>query len=96
MELEKLLDRVSDEESFLRFVRALQADRQDEVEKKMRNPSSSYSSGANGWENGSIESFLDAAIAWAEDSNFGDSQNLSGASVWKKVATFLYCGKTYE
>lgn len=96
MELEHLLDKVYDEKSFLVFAKALRADREDEVAKEKLNPSSPYSSGANGWENGTIESYLGAAIAWAEDSEFGNTQDLADASVWKKVASFLYCGKIYE
>ena len=96
MKLEELLDNVRDEKSFLEFVRALQEDREDELEKEKVNPSSPYGSGANGWENGTIESFLGAAIAWAEDSDFGNAQGLADASIWQKIATFLYCGKIYE
>ena len=43
-----------------------------------------------------IAEALEAAQAWAEDSNFGESQGLKEASPWKKFAVFLYCGKIYE
>lgn len=96
MELNELLDNVVDEKSFLDFVRALKGDRADEAAKEKVNPSNQYSAGVNGWANGSIESYLGAAIAWAEDSDFGEIQGLNNSCVWKKVATFLYCGKIYE
>ena len=47
-------------------------------------------------QNITIEPFLEAACAWAEDTDFGARQDLSGASPWKKFAVFLYCGKIYE
>jgi hypothetical protein len=59
-------------------------------------PSSPNGPTARGWENVTIESFLEAACAWAEDTNFGAAQALSDASPWKKFAVFLYCGKIYE
>ena len=96
MELHKLLESVCDEESFLTFVRALQADRELSVAAEASAPSSPYGPTALGWENQTIESFLEAACSWAEDSNFGATQGLSEASPWKKFAVFLYCGKSYE
>ena len=80
MDLNARLEVVTDRDSFLVFVRALIADRQT----------------GQGWESDSIEQFLDAAAAWAEDSQFGDSQGLREASPWKRFAVFLYCGKVYE
>ena len=62
-----LLEQVTDRESFLAFVRALAADREDEVAKEQVQPSSPYGPGANGWENATIEAFLEAALAWAHD-----------------------------
>ncbi len=95
MELHELLDAVEDQRSFLEFVKALIADREDEVAKERLSPSSPYGAGANGWENGTIEAFLEAATAWAEDSNFGQNQGLSD-NPWRRFAVFLYCGKIYE
>jgi hypothetical protein len=86
-----LLDQVANRESFLDFVKALAADRAGEVAKERENPSNPWSSGANGWQNGTIETFLDAAIAWAVD-----SQRLPDEPSWRAFATFLYCGKIYE
>jgi hypothetical protein len=80
-QLYEQLKTVNDESTFLAFVRALANDRRSDAEH---------------WENGSIEAFLESACAWAEDSNFGFKQGLSSASPWKKLATFLYCGKVYE
>ncbi len=89
--LDKLLDSVSDSDSFLEFVDALAADREDEVAKEKIEPSNPYGSGANGWENGTIERYLDAAVRWASD-----SQALPKEPSWKAFAEFLYRGKSYE
>lgn len=64
-------ERVNDGASVLAFVRLLIKDRVYEVEKKSVSPSSPYGPGVNGWENGTIESYLDAALRWAEDSALG-------------------------
>ena len=60
MDPHDLLDSVNDESSFLAFARALLADRIDEVNKELASPSSPYGPGENGWENGTIERFLEA------------------------------------
>jgi hypothetical protein len=96
MELHLLLESVSDEKSFLSFVEALRIDRELDVAAEQKAPSNPYGQTAHGWENTTIESFLGAAQAWAEASNFGATQNLGQASPWRKFATFLYCGKIYE
>lgn len=95
MTLDDFLEKVKDQESFLEFARALQADKEDETIKEKAKPSSPYGAGCNGWENSSIEGFLEAAIAWAEDSNFGENFQIED-NPWKKFALFLYCGKIYE
>jgi hypothetical protein len=81
MQMNERLEAVNDEATFLAFVDALIADRQTNGES---------------WENNSIEGFLESASSWATDSNFGARQGLSQASLWKKFAVFLYCGKIYE
>ena len=91
-----LLEKVTDQETFLRFVRALIGDRLDEEEKEPIQPSSSWGPGANGWQNGSIAAFLDAATRWAVDTEMGERQGLPPGPSWKKFAVFLYHGKIYE
>ena len=72
----ELLEQVTDRESFFAFVQALIDDWQDEVLKERAHPSSPFGPGANGWENGTIDSYLDAALRWAMDSEMGTSQGL--------------------
>ena len=91
-----LLEQVVDRESFLAFVRALIADRVDEVEKERVQPSSSWDPGANGWENDTIEQYLFAALRWAEATHMGETQGLPAGPSWRAFAAFLYCGKIYE
>mgnify|MGYP003141281635 CR=1 FL=1 len=95
MELESYLDKVIDEASFLEFARALQADKADEDRSEKKNPSNPYSHGCNGWQNTTIEGFLESAAAWAEDCAFGEALE-PNANPWKKFALFLYGGKIYE
>ena len=96
MEPHELMELVSDEKSFLAFVEALRKERELDAAEESVKPSSPYGPTQRGWENVTIEAFLEAACAWAEDTNFGETQNLSEASPWKKFATFLYLGKIYE
>lgn len=94
--LHEYLDLVKDEKTFLKFVSELKMNRENSIEKERQKPSRPYAPHALGWENISIESFLDGAISWAEDTDFGKSQGLSNDLPWKKFAVFLYCGKIYE
>ena len=96
MELHQLAESVSDEKSFLAFVAALQRDRELAVAAERASPAAEFGPDRGGWENVTIESFLEAARAWAEDSEFGARQGLKDASPWKRFAVFLYCGKIYE
>lgn len=91
-----VLDEVSDERSFLAFVEALKKDREADVRAQGTTPVDACGRGPGGWENHTIEDFLDAALSWAEATNLGATQGLEMASPWKRAAVFLYCGKIYE
>ena len=88
-------DTVTDEASFLEVVRALEADRRLAAALEEQDP---HGCGApRGWQNSTIEQFLESALAWAEDSHFGRRQHLGDVvSPWRRLAVFLYCGKIYE
>ncbi|WP_147361083.1 hypothetical protein [Colwellia sp. RSH04] len=92
---EDLIEYVVDKQSFLIFAEALRQDREESDAIESKNPSSPFNSAALGWNNGSIESFLEAAIAWADDTNFGELR-LKGVSQWRLFAEFLLAGKQYE
>jgi hypothetical protein len=89
------LETVHDEDSFVAFVSALAADRADEAKKEKERPSSPYGPGANGWENLSIEHFLESAAAWAEDWK-NSPQYCPPTNPWKRCAEILFAGKSYE
>lgn len=94
-DLDDLVERVNDRESFLLFVKVLIEDRELEVVEEKKNPSSPYGPGARGWENGSIEQYLDASVAWAE-AWIGGEYELPEEASWNSFARFLYAGKYYE
>jgi len=86
-------DTVHDEQSFLEFVRTLAADRRLA---DLDGRPAIYAA-PRGWQNDTIEQFLESAVSWAEDSGFGRTQGLSeDASPWRRFAVFLYSGKIYE
>jgi hypothetical protein len=86
---------VHDEESFLAFVRALEADRRLAAKDEEEDPQG-YGA-PRGWQNSTIEQFLECALAWVEDTRFGRTQGLGeDISPWRRLAVFLYVGKIYE
>ena len=89
-------DAVHDRDSFLAFVAALVKDREASVAAERVAPSSPYGPDAGGWENVTIESFLFAALRWAESTGMGVSQGLPAGPSWQGFAAFLICGKCYE
>ena len=99
--LTELLSKVVDEASFLEFVHELAKDCEKAARKQKRKPAPPYGPGAGGWENVTIEDFLEAAAAWAEDSQFGRQMaspelELHEVSEWQRFAAFLSAGKAYE
>lgn len=68
------LEAVHDEASFLAFLSALRAD----------------AARGDGWENETIETFIEAATAWAE------ARPTNVANPWRRCADILYAGKGYE
>lgn len=89
MDLDKLLCKVHSKESFLEFLDALRKDKEEEDNEEKINPSSPYSSGANGWENSTVSEFLDAIYRFGLD-------NEEITQDWKSFALLLYTGKFYE
>ncbi len=95
-ELVDLCDNVQDQHTFMVFAKALLSDRYEAMEKEALGSDSPDGDDESDWENRSIDRFLEAALAWAEDSDMGLSQGASPANPWGRFASFLYCGKIYE
>jgi hypothetical protein len=96
LDLDELLVHVSDEASFIRFIQALGADFAHERSLEELSPSTLDWAGASEWENGSVDSFLDAAAAWADSSSRSTSNDGAVSNVWQRCAAILLAGKFYE
>lgn len=96
MDLYKLADLVENEADFIKFIEALMSDKIEEEEKEALSPSCPYSSGANGWENGSIAAFLQAAAEWGQASMNGLQYYDKPSNPWRRAAHILHAGKFYE
>jgi hypothetical protein len=85
------LEAVQDKTSFLQFVEALYVDRiaADALPQTMN--------GLQGeWANHTIDRFLEAAVAWAHDSEFGAQPGPAPSNPWQLFAQFLWTGRSYE
>jgi hypothetical protein len=96
VDIDELLARVRDEASFIRFIEALGADFARERLLEQTSPSSPYGPGALGWENASVDAFLDAAASWAESSTRHAQADVVVSNVWQRCAAILLAGKFYE
>lgn len=86
-----LLEAVADEASLLSFARALARDRTS-----VDGLSSSPDGFQTEWAHQTISEFLGAAVAWAEDSDFGSRPGPKPSNPWQLIARFLWAGRTYE
>ena len=93
-ELERLLEEVRDEASFLTFIAALGKDWDAEQSEERANPSPPFGPGARDWENGTIGAFLESAEAWGRVSR--DQSAHTKNNPWARAAQILYAGKVYE
>ena len=73
------------------FVDALKLDKIDENEIEKVKKSNPYGPGINGWQNDTIEDFLDAIHSYGQDSS-----EIEDEPTWKSFALLLYAGKMYE
>ncbi|MER8595435.1 hypothetical protein NKH33_28460 [Mesorhizobium sp. M1182] len=98
-QLSLFLDRVEDLPSFVRFLDALRNDRED-ADRKEALRSAGPDISWNGWENNSLATFLESAVAWAvtwsKDSRRGDPALLANDNPWRAAARIIYAGKYYE
>ncbi len=94
--LETVLENICDEASFIAFLSALSEDWNEEQRIEATQPSSPYGRGANGWENGSIGSFLEAASAYGQAHLSNPASRLKHNNPWRQAAEIIYSGKFYE
>jgi hypothetical protein len=87
---------VADERAFIRLLQMMALDRQDEQQKELARPSPPYSAGANGWENCSVEAFLEAAAAWAEATSRTTNVGAEASDAWRRAAMIVVAGAFYE
>lgn len=97
-ELFAVLELVHDEETFLRFLTALQHDNEASEAQERLMPSSPYGPAARGWENTTIDRFFEAAVRWARASSKGLPlvNYLPPSNPWRRCAEILYAAKGYE
>ena len=95
-DLFSLTEKVHDEETLLEFLRVLMKNREKEAEIEKKSPSSPYGAGALGWQNTTIEGYLESAIAWAEGSRESGELYSKPENPWTRMAQILHAGKTYE
>lgn len=96
VDLDELLESVNDEQSFIGFIEALGSDFANERVLEETTPSPPYGPGALGWENGTVDAFLESAAAWATTSSNSSLSNAPVSNVWLRCATILLAGKFYE
>lgn len=86
-------DEVVDRESFYRFVEWLVRDREIAEKLEEEKPDFYKYGGANSWQNSSISTYLDCALAGADAQ---EDWRTEDQPTWKDLAEFLYLGKIYE
>lgn len=84
-------EKVDTFDSFLKFLKAMEKDRKESVKLEAENLTSPYEPDAGGWENTSIEDFLESMRAW-----LADSQDKDVSPSWELFAEAIMAGKTYE
>lgn len=95
IDLDELLELVNDEQSFIGFIEALRSDFAAERRLNDETPSLHDRTDFSGWENGTVDTFLDAAAAWATASS-KSQPSASDKNVWQRCASILFAGKFYE
>ena len=97
MNFYEMAKNVDSKESFLLFVQALAEDAKRAAAEPELTADGKINLSPGGWENGKVESFLEAMSAWASDnSSFTGQPMVSGQASWSAFAQMLHAGKFYE
>lgn len=94
IDLFDLEEQVHDEKTFVDFLEVLMLDRLRSVELAEENPS--LHALELGWENESIEDFLESAIAWARAPGWAEPESERAPNPWRLAAKIMHAGKIYE
>jgi hypothetical protein len=84
------VDSVTSRASFVRFVEALLADWREGSRAERQAPSSPYGAAASGWENPTLERFLEALASYTEDAELPEQPS------WHTFAQVLAAARIYE
>jgi hypothetical protein len=76
--------------NFLTFLEVLREHRAAAIAEARNDPPGGFDIGPGGWENWTIEEFLEALEAYAQDAD------LPPAPTWRDFARLLLAGKVYE
>ena len=82
--------RVDSPADFLTFLGVLREHRDAAVEEARNSPSQAFDVGPGGWENWTIEEFLEGMEAYAQDAQ------LPTQPAWRDVARLLLAARGYE
>ncbi len=93
MSPEQLLQKVVDRDSFIAFVNALAAEREEAERMERDEPVRYQLGGAHNWQNGTISSFLYSGLVYFIPTPLRKPED---APSWKMMADLLYYGKVYE
>jgi hypothetical protein len=97
MSFYEMAEKVDSKESFLKFVQALAEDAENAFAQPVITADGYKNLSPNGWENGSIASFLGAMSAWAAgNSGLTGKPFVSEQASWRDFAEILHSGKFYE
>jgi hypothetical protein len=96
LDLISVAEKVADERAFIRFLQLMAKDWEEGRQRELAMPRPPYSAGANGWENGSIGQFLEAAAAWAEATSPTAKLESEASDAWRRAAMIVVAGAFYE
>jgi hypothetical protein len=89
--LPDLIEKIHDEQSFLRFFRALRED-YEATERNCHNPHGHICVAEGHWESRSIRDFLRSSEDWGTRGDFGEGVH-HGEPILRRIATMLYVGR---
>jgi hypothetical protein len=92
-QLELALKAVVDEVTFVSFLEELAADFSADAKEAAAAGTSPYGAGPRGWQNGTVDQFLECAASWSTDAQ---GRFRTSGNPWQRCAQILYMGKLYE